>query len=32
VVADGRFDHDWRLPAVEAQKIRATGLVSLSAM
>jgi hypothetical protein len=29
VVADGRFDQDWRVPAAEARKIRATGVVSL---
>lgn len=31
VVAAGRFDQSWRLPEAEAQKIRATGVVSLSA-
>lgn len=30
VVAEGRFDQDWRLPAAEAEKIRATGVVILS--
>jgi poly(3-hydroxybutyrate) depolymerase len=30
VVAAGRFDDDWRLPAAEAQTIEATGVVSLS--
>ncbi len=30
VVAEGRFDQHWRLPAAEAEKIRATGAVILS--
>ncbi|MDH3290898.1 MAG: alpha/beta hydrolase-fold protein [Gemmatimonadota bacterium] len=32
VVAEGRFDHDWRMPPAEAEKLQATGVVSLSIM
>ncbi|MGE5644679.1 MAG: alpha/beta hydrolase-fold protein [Acidobacteriota bacterium] len=29
VIAEGRFDRDWKLPAAEAEKIRATGAVTI---
>jgi len=29
VLAEGRFDRDWRLPADAAEKLRATGVVAL---
>ena len=31
VVAEGRFDGEWRLPAGEAEKLRATGVVAVTA-
>jgi hypothetical protein len=31
-IVEGRFDHNWRLPASDAEKMKATGAVSFTTM